>query len=179
MPPFLVGGSAVPAGSSGVLAISIGDVGTGANTTETDLKSYTLPANAFSGAADLLRIKIWGTTADNDNVKTIRLKTQNADLTFGTFLVLDEALFGGHLNSIFWVFDLLMYGAATTASLLGQITTCDPTVHAAPKTSAGLGSGTIDGTSALIIKVTGQNGTAAANDIVASGLVVEYLSSPT
>src|SRR3989304_6889813 len=146
---------------SGMVHVNNAAAGTTAVTSEEDLMSFTLPANTLDVDGKGVRIKAWGTTGANGNTKTIRMK-------FGATTILTEGP-TAHNNKV-WILEGTAYrtgasaqdahGLRTVSGVApeGQITT------PAENTAAN-----------IVIKVTGQNGTAAANDIVCEGLMIEKL----
>jgi len=155
------GGSVSTARPSGVLTTNTTSAGTIADTNETDLWTYSLPASTLDTNGRGVRITVFGTAAANANLKTVKVY-------FGATAVssLGTAMNGG--------------GWAVTATVIR--------VGATTQISGSLGLG-VNGTSissqstapaetlanAITIKMTGQNGTASANDIVFKGATVELL----
>jgi hypothetical protein len=146
----------------GNLSIDNTTAGTTAVVTEEVLLTYTLPANALTQDGRGVRIRAWGTTAANANLKTIKLK-------FGATNVLDTGAVASNGETWYFEADVYRTGAATQDAIGkpffyvaaingGQIT------NPAETLSAG-----------FAIAVSGQNGTATVNDIVAEGLSVEYI----
>src|SRR5579862_9858309 len=71
---FQAGLAAIPGhNSAGLINIQTAAAGTGADTTEDTLYTYTLPANAFSIPGKAVRIRAWGTTGATGNNKTVKL----------------------------------------------------------------------------------------------------------
>lgn len=138
---------------------SIGNTGA----TETDLRTYTMPANAFSSNGKGVRITAHGTTANNANAKTVRvyfdgvvigsiaLTTSQAN----TFRLDGEVLYDSGTNSRA-IMQIIQGGTATqticTSTTVTTYTTSNP----------------------AIIKVTGQG--VADSDIVVRGIVIEYIA---
>jgi len=135
---------------------------TGANTTETDLQSYTLPANVLGDNGRALRIRAWGDTAANGNTKTIRLKFG------GTTLQANNTTAAP--NGLDWVTEAYVVrissGQQTYSSFMLMSTTPQDTTSTAIS---------ITDTASIVIKVTGQNGTANAGDISCRAMTVEVL----
>jgi hypothetical protein len=134
-----------------------------ADTNETDLWTYTLPAGALNTDGRGVRVTVFGTTAATANTKSLRFYFGASNLSI--------SVVGGGLNNVPWqsVFHVIRTGAATQLSE-GQ------TVY------GGLGAAILGVTNptetlanAVIIKMTGQNGTAAANDICVKGAFVETI----
>ncbi len=146
--------------ASGKANVNTTAVGTDANTLEKDLLTYSLPANSLSADGKLVKITVWGTVTSASS-KTIRLK-------FGATVIRDIATSSGGLD---WRIDgtVIRTGAATQDAMA---TASLDTV--APDTTISTPAETLSG--AVVIKLTGQNGTATANDIVAEGMLVEYLN---
>ncbi len=147
---------------SGKANVQTTDVGTDADTAEKDLITYTLPANSLSTDGKLVRITAWGSFAENGNTKTIRLK-------FGSAII--RAIGPAGLNGLDWRIDGLVIrtGAATQETMATEfldVNAQDTTISTSAEDLSG----------AVVIKITGQNGTATTNDIVAKGMLVEYLN---
>lgn len=130
------------------------------STTETDLLTYSLPANSLSANGKGVRVTAWGSLAANANTKSYKLY-------FGATAVNSHSttVSGGG-----WVAQYLLVrtGAATQIAyeLTSQVGTGQQGGSNASPTE------TLSG--AVTIKVTGQSGT-ASNDITALGMMVEAL----
>jgi hypothetical protein len=146
--------------ASGVLHVNTTSVGTDANTTEKDLMTYTI------GAAKLSAGKVVRLTAYLANAATATTKT-------------GRLYFGGTT--------ITAYSASTNGTKVRLVAEVFVTGAAAQKFAgnsffgAAVGetrSGTIaaDTTAGIIVKVTGQNGTANLNDIVCEAFLVEILN---
>lgn len=148
----------------GVLTVNTTSAGTGADTNETDLWTYSLPANTLVTTGKTLRITVFGTTAANANAKTVKVYFGSTNFAImsggttsgagwsGTFLVTRT---GASAQNFVRVIGL--YGAGVTVD--------NPSLLTVTETE----------TSAIVIKVTGQNGSASANDIVFKQAIVECL----
>jgi hypothetical protein len=154
----LVTGLSIPACRA--IHVSTTSLGTGADTNETTLWSYTLPANALRRNGNYVTVLAFGSIAANANVKTFRLK-------FGGTIVttVGGAANGGGFRQEAQVIrtadatqQIGGWSALTAAFAFGNIQ------HTA---------GAITLTAPVVISMTGQNGTAAANDIVFRGATVQ------
>jgi len=153
------------AGIGGQLSINTTQVGTDADTNEKTLMSYSLPANSLINDGDGIEIIAWGQTSANTNLKTILVKWAGLPI-FGQGPTA--------ANNQFWYAIITIYRTAASAqdlySPFGQWN------------GAGVpGSFTTDTedlTTASLIEVIGENGTAVANDIICHGLQVKYISAP-
>lgn len=134
---------------------------TAANTTETDLATYTLPAGAINQAGAGLRVTAWGKTAANANTKRARIY-------FGATAVADTGAVA--MNNVAWVATAIIARTAADAQVaLGQMR------HAATDI-ANLATAPAEAlTGAVVVKVTGLNGTANANDLTIEGFLVEAI----
>lgn len=136
--------------------------GTIADTNETDLWSYTLPANSLTDNGRGVRISVLVTNAANANTKTTKLYVAGTN-------VLTSASLTAAPNGTDYVatFTVIRTGAATQIGYgihgLGTTFQAKSNLVLAGDTAAG-----------IIIKVSGQNGTAAANDIVFKHASVEF-----
>ena len=131
--------------------------------TEEDLISYTLPASSLDATNRGLRVKAAGTFAANGNTKTIRLY-------FGSTVIMSNNVTTAP-NNAGWELEYEIFRtSATTEKAIGS-----GTVGSAQQTTTYTGVGeTLTG--ALAIKITGQNGIATANDIVAQILSVTFIN---
>lgn len=159
---------ATTATASGVLTVNTTQAATGANTTETDLWTYSLPANSLSADGKTVRITAYVLTAANANNKTVKLYFGSQLVNTTTAVALNAGLVQLQMD--------VTRTAAATQELIGK------TIYGAADGSAITAqrsdhiNGTQDTTTAITIKVTGQNGTAAANDIVFRSALVEALN---
>jgi polygalacturonase len=136
-----------------------GSAASTAVTTQEDLMTYTIPANVLK-PGQTVRLTAWGVTAANGNTKTARL-------WFGGNSVIDHS---GAWNNVPWRLqaDIYITGSNTQEySTLGW--------PSANTQSVRQGTLTVTDTSAIIVKATGQNGTASAGDITCQGFRVEIL----
>lgn len=154
------GGGTGLAGIGGVLTVSTTQTQTGANTTETDLWTYALPANTLSTNGYGLRITAFGTKAANGN-------SVSARLYFGA----TEILLGSTSQSgVGWRLTGHVFRTGASAQLAeGKSLMGSTSITGTVTTPAA------DTTGAITIKMTGQNGSANAGDIVFRGAFVEFL----
>lgn len=134
-----------------------------ANTSETTLQQYTLPANSLAVAGQGVLVTCWGTTGATANNKTRKLY-------FGTTSTITTAAEAANAQSWYLALKVMRTGAATQTTLgTGMAGTASVT----PLNSVVAGTDAL--TADVLIKCTGTNGTSAANDIVANGMTVEVL----
>ncbi|TRD03794.1 hypothetical protein FJV76_14245 [Mesorhizobium sp. WSM4303] len=136
-----------------------GSASTTAVTTQEDLMTYTIPANVLK-VGQKVRLTSWGTTAANANTKTVRIY-------FGGNSVIDHS---GAWNAIPWRLEAYLYITGASAqeySSVGWPTANVQTVRQ--------GTLTVTDTATIIVKCTGQNGTASAGDITCQGFTVEII----
>lgn len=143
---------------SGNIFEFFGSVGNGADTTEDTLKSFNLAANSLDAVNRSIYIYAWGTYANNTNTKAAKLYFGNVSLAAATG------------NNVGWALEMVVgKSAASQQQISAQNIT--GTSHGGVTNSVGTN---VD-TSAITIKVTGQDSTSAnANAIVLNGLVVTY-----
>jgi len=153
---------------SGNLYCTMVTTDTGANTTETDLASYTLPAGAMdtsiSGVTSYagIHIRAWGTTAANANTKTIRLKFDGTTIDSNSVTTAP--------NSQDWVIDTYLHRLDSTNQKGMTRFDVGATTQGVNAISA-----TATLANAIIVKVTGQNGTSSSGDISLRGFCVDGL----
>jgi hypothetical protein len=136
-----------------------GSVGTIANTTQTTLMSYTIPANTLQ-PGQKVKVRAYGTTGATANSKTI-------ELFFGSQQI---AVHLGAFSGLAWnMFGEVLITGVSTQEWNGQAI-----VNGVLSTST-QGVSSIAGTSSINVLMTGTNGTAVANDIVCNGFTVEIL----
>lgn len=155
-----VGSGGATAAVSGVLSVNTTQAGTGADTNETDLWTYTLPANTLTRNGDAVRITAWGSLGADANTKTGRLY-------FGSTVI---STLSTTNNAGIWRFDAVIVRTSATAQLSDALVSAGTALGTATVTTP---SEALSG--AVVIKVTGQNGSAVANDVVFRGAIVEAL----
>jgi hypothetical protein len=144
-------------GSETTPFVNTTDAGTGADVTEDNLMTYTLPANTLSANGKYLRIRAWGVGGAN---------SPRFSLFFGSTRIAAQ-----HSASSAQSWDMncvvVRTGSASQYTSCATVVGNNTTLFAEFNTPAESMSG------AITIKVTGQNGTAAANQLVQKGLIVE------
>ena len=147
----------------GVINIDTTAAATGANQTETDLITYSLPASTLNANGKGVRVKVWGITGANTNTKTVRLYFDTTVIASN-----DQTTAPNNLN---WVMEFVCIrtGASAEDVVGGGF------VGANAQTTS-FNAAAKDTTTATTIKVTGQNGVSTASDITAEGMLVEFLN---
>jgi hypothetical protein len=159
---FQAGSATIPGhNTAGLINIQAAASGTGADTTEDTLYTYTLPANAFSVPGKAVRVRVWGTTGANANNKTVKVY-------FGA-TVFSSATSAA--NNVPWYFEMIVTKtgsntqfALVTGSWNGALQA--PQIFSPSETD----------TAGIVIKCTGTNGTASANDVAGKCFMVEFLN---
>jgi hypothetical protein len=156
-----VGTSTVQPIINGTLTTSTTSVCTIADTNETDLWTYSLPAGALNADGRGVRITTWGTYANNANVKTVRLYV-------GATAIFSNATPTSAAGT--WVGDAVVIRTGATSQTYRRL-------FQATGATAGWDSATLAETmaNALTIKISGQNGTASAGDVCVKGAFVETI----
>lgn len=132
-------------------------VGNGNDVTEDTLYTFSLPANSLSFVGQTLEIFATGTLANNAHNKTVKIYFGTQVYSLGTVAT----------ANVVWSAKLTVIRTAASAQLI----TGTGMIGATPIAPALLTGAETD-TSAIVIKVTGQTGTAAASDVVAKMLSV-------
>lgn len=154
------GDSALDALASGILTTSVDSVQhANSGTGETDLSSYSLPANTLSANTKSIRVTFWGTLAANANTKTIKFKFGASSFTGYTST--------GNGIPFFGVAIVQRTGAATQKVTVFVQTSTGTSIGA-----SGTAAETLSG--AVTVKTTGQSGT-ASSDILQENFFVEVL----
>lgn len=159
---FAVGTGTALAPPNGTLnqSASAAGVCTIADQLETEAWTYTLPANSLNANSRGVRVHAYGTTAANGNTKTVKIYFGSNAFT----------VIAGAVNNAIW-FSTNTY-LRTSASNQQRMALAGFGATLNAPTILGL---TESETAAIIIKVTMQNGTAAANDICFRGVTVETI----
>lgn len=141
---------------------------TGANTTETDLHSWTAPAGLLGKDGAKIVATFSGIFANNVNTKRLRLK-------YNASTILDTGVLTGTVAGT-WVIEVtIMRISSTSVRYAAKAFVNGVTVTAPIVTMAELN--VTNHTATKILKVTGQNGTASASDIVARMSTIEYAAA--
>jgi len=160
----------IPAGISGssativgTLSVQTATVGTGADTNETDLITYAVPANTLAKDGQALMVTVWGRFGANANAKTVKIYWGTTTRTIHS---------GSNQNDNGWMAVFYVTRTSATAQrLFGWGVRHTGNVSSVPATTNSLQ----DTTTAVTVKVTGTNGTAVANDIQQDGMIVQYI----
>lgn len=154
----------INSGVSGILSTSLTAVGTGADVTEDTLHTYSMPAGTLGTNGNGVRVTCWGSTGANGNNKTMKLYFGASSISTGAIAA----------NAQTWFLKLLVLrtGAATQ---IVQGEGVSGTASVTPVAVYNNSAGTDNLAAAVTIKCTGQNGTASANDIIATGMLVESI----
>ena len=153
--------------ASGVLDASVNTTAasTGANTTETDLHTVSLPANTLAANGQAILFQAAVTTADNTNTKTVRLYFGSTQL----FSVGSANRAGAHLFSA-WI---VRTGPSSQVALAGIPMSGQTSGQFAPQAAYTTPAETLSG--AVTVKITGLNGTATAGEITCEFSLVRFL----
>jgi hypothetical protein len=161
-PKYQAGSGTATYTPSGILTVSTTSVGTDANTNEKDLWTYSLPANTLNADGRAVRLNFTVTFANTATVKTVRVYFGATSILFNNSTSPQNAAGSG-------TYTFIRTGAAAQLALKQYVAA--GTTLQAPATA----TPAADTTAAITIKVTGQNGTANANDIVFIAATVELL----
>ena len=155
------------------LAWSFVDAGTPASTSETVLKTYTIPADMLNVDGKAVKFRYWGFFAANANSKTLRVRLGPVTLT-GTVIVAPTA--AGY-NGLDWEIIGTIFRGTTDAQRCAARTFIDgaPTANTVQN---GRVAAANDDAAAMFLEMTGQNGVATANDIVCAGHHIEWVNNP-
>lgn len=146
--------------------------GTPANTSETTLFTYTLPAGTLATDGHFAKIFAWGRFAQTTpNTKRVRLK-------LGSTTILDTTahLWDGNTTTSLWVINATITrkaaGNQDTVSILEASPYGAGFEVGTPRRVNTFSETTENLNSALAITITGQNGTASASDIRYEGSLI-------
>ncbi len=147
----------------GTLTAQLTSAATIADTLETTLQTYTLPAGTLGKNGQAVEIFGWGLFGGNTNSKTVRAY-------FGTNVVMSNDVSTSPNGAAFFFHAIVARRSASTETAVGE-----GTVGVANQTTV-RGALATDLTAAVIIRVTGQNGSAVAADITCDGMIVRFLN---
>lgn len=134
-------------------------------TSATDLMSYTIPANTLNVNGRTVRIKAYGTTANNGAAKTLQFQIGGTD-------VLNISLTTGQAGR--WEIEVnVTRTGSSTQDYVARILECTASL-AASKAAIAIGTLTKTDTSTIIAKGIGT--ATSTNDIVMEFMSVEYLN---
>lgn len=140
------------------------DTGTTAVTSEETLATYSVTAGYVANDGEAIRITASGTFAANGNTKTVKVK-------FGGNTYVTNAATTAP-NGLSWSAVVTIFRSGSTSAIgSGYIL-----VDGEPAENVNIQKGGITWANANNVLITGQNGTAAANDIVCSTVLVEHIA---
>lgn len=156
--------------TSGRLVAATTAAGTGANTAETVLQTATIAAGQIALAGDSVIARALFTTAANANLKTARIRAGVTTLT-GTTLIGGDAI---ALNGGTILLEAeIVRRTGVTEIAWGRRWANDAVVYPSVAGAVTLG---LTLANAFLIEATGQNGTAAASDIICQSLTVDFVT---
>lgn len=150
------------------LSAQTGDSGTGANTADTSLKTYQIPAGALAVNGDFIEFWLTYVTANNANNKTMTVKFGVTTLISSGTAVFTDGRFVVHGR-------IWRTGAATqTAYCISEQSGNNQTWNNAIGGGVSKTTPTETLSTSILLDARGQNGTAAANDIICDSMYVSY-----
>jgi hypothetical protein len=145
---------------------AVGNVGAGVD----NLMSYQLAASKLATAGGAIRIRGWGTAANNATAKNLLLKFGTASL-LGTL-----AITASQVGK--WYVDAIVTKTGTdTQDFVAVVIESVGTTLAAGKQAQLVGTATEDDGAAITIQFQGEGG--ADNDVVQEGMIVEFIPTAT
>lgn len=157
----LLGGSTSYGDAVGIANVSVAD-SANSGAAETDLWTYSLPADAFNVNGKMVHIRAWGSLAANGNLKTINLYCgASSIICIGTVTSTENE----------WVIDAYIAREDATNAKYSVLVSTEEGLNV-PGRAGTFGSQTWTG--ATTIKLTGQG--TSNNDIVLEAAVVEFLN---
>lgn len=140
----------------------VGTIGTGAATTEDVLFQWAIPANTLSANNKILRVMLAWNQAANTNTKTMRVYLGTTQIGFRS--VMTASTITGIM-----ILNIIRTAAAGELTFEGDVV-------AAASGAAYIYTPSENTATALNLKVTGQNGSAAAADLTFRALILEVLN---
>lgn len=139
-------------------------VGTGAGAS--DLMTYTMPANTLSANGNMIRIKAWGSTANNANAKVLALQFSGNTVVSST---LNSSITGSwEINAV------ISRTGSNTQQRTGTLSQTAQGTSGSFLQVQGQGTEAVTDTSTIIVKCRATTAT-ASNDIVQNGMIIEWL----
>jgi hypothetical protein len=139
-----------------------GTTSTTAVTTEETLQTRIFPVDTFTKLNRRVKFTIWGTTANNANTKTLRVK-------FGSTTIFSRTMTTSAANN--WSIEGYVFETGTNAQTYVITSAWDGSTQVTPSR----GTSTQTTSSTITFSVTGQNGTANAGDISCNGMILEVV----
>jgi hypothetical protein len=140
-------------------------VGNGADTTEDQLQTYTLPAGQLANVGDIIHITAGGVFAGSTDSKTVKVKFAGAALSIPTGSTVGQTRWSSEV----WI--------VKTGSNTQSFMAVGTNVSASAGTNNGTATAT--DTNALAVTVTGQNATnSVAGSVTCQYLAVQYIKAP-
>lgn len=136
--------------------------GTDANTSEKDLATFDLPANLLFTNNAGVWVEAWGTTAANANNKTMKLYVAGSSLVTNSV--------NPSPNNLGWMARASVHRRASGSQTYWSTMTVGGNLQ-----GTGVNTLSATDTAAITVKVTGQNGTGNANEIVLQGFCVYFV----
>ncbi len=139
-------------------------VGNDADTLEKDLSVYNLAANTLDINGNAIKITAFGSFAANNDTKTVRVYFGSSVVALNT----DNTT----PNNLLWSIEVIVWRVSSSVQKAKAIVTLDGESSEVQFNSPGESLG-----AALDIKVTGQSGTATANNIVKEATSIEHIKA--
>lgn len=146
--------------TSSVQSTVVGNLGAGVD----DLMTYSIPADALNAAGNFIRIRGWGTTANNATAKNLLLLFGGTSL-LGTLALTASIVGPWHVEAI------VIRTGSDTQDFIASVREGNGTTLAAGKQAILFGTATIDEDAIIITKFQGEGG--ADNDVTQEGMIVE------
>jgi hypothetical protein len=155
-----VGTGTANAGVGGGIVSNLTTTQTGANTNETDLWTYTLPANSLTTDGWGVRVTAYGSFGANATNKILKVY-------FGGTAIGNTG--PGAANNLAWEIVMVMWRTGASTQKGYASTRASNFYQIVQK-----GTASADLTASVEIKITGTNSAANAGDIVKEGALVEF-----
>jgi hypothetical protein len=153
--------TAINSGVMGTKNVQFVQSGTGADTTEDTLYTYSIPANTLATNGQSLRITCFGNVTNDANAKTVKLYFGATSYSVSVTTSTANA----------WRAEFLVVRSGASATQIYQ----SAVQGATPIASAFTADATDALNAAVVTKCTGTNAAAVANDITGQGFIVEIL----
>ena len=152
-----------------LLHTDVTPVGNGADDTEDDLMTYTLPAGTLSANGMGLRVTAWGTGANTNEQTTARMR-------IGGVLIAEMGLIASQANTWKITADILRVGATSLSASTLAANGLLPASLGTNQTYQSCNTPTVTLANAVIVKCTGQTDGTTANRVIQTGFSVELLN---
>lgn len=161
----------INSGVNGLLGTFTNQVNGGAVTTPMLFYTYTLPANTLSANGQAIKVSCWGTFAANTNTKSVDLIFAASNNLSSVQMSSAAVNSGAHINNTQWRINMTVVRVGALSSWIYGDGTVGATTFSTMISSSAVIPFNLDQT----LTCNGLTGTGTANNVVATGMLVEQI----